>query len=281
MSNAVTDLSPPPPLLFATHDANDLDTWLTSVAFAYLVAPEYTRLRTEHHYSGMLRANAECVVLRNVSRTFQKHIHAHTARLYAWIRKREQSFNAYILCTNLLHTYHARTGLTHEAHRQQLPHHQLCEGALYVRKGRHCVSPASYRRKAFSWLVPASIWEAHEHRTREWCARHRLCYTSTKRAFDDALTCRDCGGWFVTHTARCYAIKQEKRIHAHMTLCGAMAAVHDELLCGVMWCTFPCCRNVAHRALNTLCARHSQYAHVMEQVVRPSTWTLLGCCDVV
>ena len=274
----------PPPLLLASHDAHDMHAWILAAAFAYLIAPPYTgSVATSHHrlYSGSLRNDYGRQVLRVVSRAFLRGVHAHTSVLYAWLRQREQSFNRYMLFTNTLNRYTEHDGFVHEAYVQRLPHHKLCENESDAYYGHWTCAQMRKRRQAFVWLVPHAVWDARTQETRDFCTRMRLCHASITRAFDDAQTCSDCGGWFKTPTMRYVAMHQNKRIHTHIQLCQRMGPVHDELLCGVTMCTFPCCRQLVHKRVGTLlCAAHRDFEHVMRLVVRPSTWTLLQCCDV-
>lgn len=282
---ALMDSPPPPPVLLAAHDVHDVHAWIFGVAFAYLVAPSYTRsaATTTHNklYSGTLRNDHRRRVLRVVSRAFLRGVDAHTHVLYKWMRQREHWFNQYTLFANTLDRYTEHAGFAREAYQHRLPHHKLCENEYACGSSSRCpTTRMRKRRQAFTWLVPQALWDARAQETRAFCTRMRLCHASTTRAFDDAQTCSDCGGWYTSPTTRCVAVHQEKRVHAHMHLCRQMGPVHDELLRGVTVCTFPCCRQLVHTRVGTalLCGTHRDFEHVMRLVVRPSTWTLLRSC---
>lgn len=133
------------------------------------------------------------------------------------------------------------------------------------------------RRTQHHWHIHTGLRWAREQDTQRCCARLRMDYTVTRRAFVQARLCRN-GGWGYTPTATILIRRWDKRVRHHVQQYQVKwAAIQHEWMMGMRQCAFPgCLRWVGvWKGSRTVCMDHLPWkAALSQRVIQPSCWAL-------
>lgn len=277
-----------------------LENLVVGIALAYGVYP--------YENTQLMRHDPVRCVLRIVSRTCRQMVHQHSQRIYSVLHARDRwAATLPMVVRELPRFFEQRPWVTPEQlARYGLPINQV------TRTHKPCMSCVTtsmfgntritntthrlyLRREHHEWHIPVGVRWVHEHSRRRMCARLRVDYGLTQRAFEDGVRSAVDGwhrqrphsvtayimnrNWPMPHSVTAYILqrKWKRRLRHHIARYrDEWSNIHDALLLSMRQCAFPgCCEWVGvWKGPQTVCMSHLRWKMVLARLVRPSCWAL-------